>query len=87
MWTWFLLVINNCIMVVVIRCAGRGGGGGAGASHNACLHTDSLSLMCDYIFNCVWNVILFSVLSVLQGCIFILPFYYTTLILSCCEIF
>ena len=43
-------------------------------------------LMCDYTFNCVWNV-MFSVLSVLQGCIFILPFYYTTLILSCCEIF
>ena len=39
MWTWFLLVINNCIMVVVIRCAGRG----AGASHNTCLHIDSLS--------------------------------------------
>ena len=30
---------------------------------------------------------MFSVLSVLQGCIFILTFYYTTLILSCCEIF
>ena len=30
---------------------------------------------------------MFSVLSVLQGCIFILPFYHTTLILSCCEIF
>ena len=30
---------------------------------------------------------MFSVLSVLQGCIFILPFYYTTLILSYCEIF
>ena len=31
---------------MVIRCAGRGGGGGgggAGASHNACLHIDSLS--------------------------------------------
>ena len=33
MWTWFLLVISNGIMVVVIQCAGRG----AGASHNACL--------------------------------------------------
>ena len=30
---------------------------------------------------------MFSVLSVLRGCIFILPFYYTTLILSCYEIF
>ena len=39
MWTWFLLVINNCIMVVVIGCAGRV----AGASHNTCLHIDSLS--------------------------------------------
>ena len=27
MWTWFLLVIINCIMVI----------------HNACLHIDSLS--------------------------------------------
>ena len=38
MWTWFLLVIINCIMVVVI-CVQAGG---AGASHNACLHIDSL---------------------------------------------
>ena len=44
-------------------------------------------LMCDCTFNCVWNVIMFSVLSALQGCILILPFYYTTSILSCCEIF
>ena len=44
-------------------------------------------LMCDYTLNCVWNVIMFSVLSILQGCIFILPFHCTTLILSCCEIF
>ena len=25
-------------------------------------------------------------LSVLQGCVFIMPFYYAALILSCCEI-
>ena len=36
MWTWFLLIMINYILVVVIRCAGRG-------SHNACLHIDSLS--------------------------------------------
>ena len=39
-WTCFLLVIINCIIVVVVWCAGRGS---SGASHNASLHIDSLS--------------------------------------------
>ena len=43
-------------------------------------------LMMWLYFNCIWNVIMFSLLSVLQGCVFILPFYYATLILSCREI-
>ena len=43
-------------------------------------------LMMGLYFNCVWNFIMFSLLCALQGCVFILPFYYTTLILSCCEI-
>ena len=40
MWTWFLLVIINCIIGYGDSMCGQGG---AGASHNACLHIDSLS--------------------------------------------
>ena len=29
---------------------------------------------------------MFNLLSALQGYVFILPFHYTTLILTCCEI-
>ena len=57
MWTWFLLVLINCIMVVVIWCAGRG----AGASHNACLHTDSLSFIDVSILLTVFEMLLCSV--------------------------
>ena len=71
MWTWFLLVILSCIIAVVISCSCRG----ADASHNAGLHTDWWS---DYIYNCVWNVIMFSVLSVLWRCDFIMPFVIQT---------
>ena len=60
--------------------------GWAGASHNACLHINSLSfddvIILLTVFEMLWSVFL----SVLQGCVFILPFYYTTLILSSCEI-
>ena len=80
MWTSFLPVI---IALWLWRFGVRAGG--AGASHNACLHIDSLSFDNVIIILTVWNV-MFSLLSVLQGCVFILPFYYTTLILSCCEI-
>ena len=59
-------------------------GGGAGVSHNACLHIDSSSFDDVIIILTVFEM--FSLLSVLQGCVFILPFYYTTLILSRCEI-
>ena len=61
--------------------------GGTGASHNACLHIDSSSFDDVIIFLTVFEMLLCSVfLSALQGCVVILPFYYTTLILSCCEI-
>ena len=39
---------------------------------------------CDCTLNCVWNVLLFRILAVLQG--FILPFYRTNLTLFCGEI-
>ena len=54
--------------------------GGADASHNACLHIDSLFFDDAAIFLTVSEMLL-------QGWVFILPFYCTTLILSCCEIF
>ena len=57
MWTWFLLVIINCIMVVVI-CVQAGG---AGASHNACLHIDSLSFDDVITFLTVFEMLLCSV--------------------------
>ena len=57
MWTWFLLVIINCIMVVVIWRQS----GGAGASHNACLHIDSLSFDDVIIFLTVFEMLLCSV--------------------------
>ena len=40
MWTWFLLIIHNWIIAVVIWCVGRGGGW---CGHKACLHTESAS--------------------------------------------
>ena len=83
MWIWFLLVMINCIMVVVIWCAGRGSWR---ASHNACLHIDSVSFDDVIILLTVFEMLRLVFLSVLQGCVFILPFYYTTLTLSCCEI-
>ena len=44
----------------------------AGANRNACLHIWSVIFCwCDYNFNCVWNVIMFSLLSALQGFVFI----------------
>ena len=55
MWTWFLLVIINCIIVVVIWC------GGTGASHNACLHIDSSSFDDVIIFLTVFEMLLCSV--------------------------
>ena len=58
MWTWFLLVIINCIMVVLIWCAGRGG---TGASHNDCLHVDSLSSDDAIILLTVFEMLLFSI--------------------------
>ena len=60
--------------------------GGAGASHNACLHINSLSFDDVIILLTVFEMLCSVFLSVLQGCVFILPVYYTTLILSCCEI-
>ena len=59
--------------------------GGTGASHNACLHIDSSSFDDVIIFLTVFEMLL-CFLSALQGCVVILPFYYTTLILSFCEI-
>ena len=50
MWIWFLLVIINCITV-----------GGAGASHNACLHIDSLSFDDVIILLTVFEMLLCSV--------------------------
>ena len=55
MWIWFLLVIINCIMVVVIWCVGRG----TGASHNACLHIDSLSFDDVIIILTVFEMLLY----------------------------
>ena len=43
--------------------------GGAGASHNACLHIDSLSFIDVIILLTVFEMLMFNVLSVLQGCI------------------
>ena len=60
--------------------------GGAGASHNACLHIDSLSFHDAIVLLTVFEMSRLVFLSVLQGCVIILPFYYITLILSCCEI-
>ena len=60
--------------------------GGAGASHNACLHIDSLSFDDVIMLLTVFEMLCTVFLSVLQGCVFILIFYYTTLILSCCKI-
>ena len=68
-------------MVMVIWCAGKG----AGASHNACFHIDSLPLGDAIILLTVFEMLRLVFLSVLQSCVFILPFYYTTLILTCCE--
>ena len=39
MWTRFMLVIINCLWLWWFDVRA----GGAGASHNACLHIDSLS--------------------------------------------
>ena len=58
-------------MVVVIRVQA----GGAGASHNACLHVDSLSFDDAIVLLTVFEMLLVF-LSVLQGCVFILPFYF-----------
>ena len=58
---------------------------GAGASHNACLHIDSLYFDDAIVFLTVFEMLRLVFLSVLQDCVFILPFYHTTLILSCCE--
>ena len=55
---------------------------GAGASHKAILHTIIFLLAIWCQFNCVWSMIVFSILMVL--CKF---FYCVTLILSCCEVF
>ena len=38
------------------------------------------------IFLTVFEMLRLVFLSELQVCVFILPFYYTTLFLSCCEI-
>ena len=59
--------------------------GEAGASHNACLHIDSLSFDDAIVLLTVFEMLRLVFLSVLQGRVFILPFYCTTLILSCCE--
>ena len=67
MWTWFLLVISNCIMVVVIRCAA----GGADASPNACLHIDSLSFDNVVLLLTVFEMLLCSMFK----CIARLYFY------------
>ena len=42
---------------------------------------------CDCSLNCVWNMLMFSLLIVSFKVFFILPFYCTTLFLSCCEMF
>ena len=60
--------------------------GGAGTSHNVCLHIDSLSFDDAIVLLAVFGMLHLVFLSALQGHVFILPFYYTTLILSCCEI-
>ena len=57
--------------------------GEAGARLNACLHIDSLSFDDAIILLTVWNVIMFSLLSALQGCdLILLFFYYTTFTLK-----
>ena len=47
---------------------------GAGASHNACLHIDSLSFDDAIVLLTVFEMSRLVFLSVLQGCVFILPF-------------
>ena len=59
--------------------------GGAGASHNACLHIDSI-ISDDVIILLTVFEMLLCVLSALQGYVFMLPFCYTAMFLSCCEI-
>ena len=53
MWTWCLLVIINCLWLrwVGVRA------GGAGASHNACLHIDSLSFDDVIILSIVYEML------------------------------
>ena len=78
MWTCFLLVIINCIIAVVIWCAGRG----IGASHNACLQIDSLSFDGVIILLTVFEMLLCSVFLVyckvvFLFCLFIMqPWFY-----------
>ena len=57
MWTCFLLVIVNCIMLWWFGVQA----GGTGASHNACLHIDSLSFDGVIILLTVFEMLLCSV--------------------------
>ena len=57
MWTWFLLVIINLLWLWWFGVQA----GGAGASHNACLHIDSLSFDDVIILLTVFEMLLCSV--------------------------
>ena len=50
--------------------------GGAGASHNACLHIDSLSFDDAIVLLTVFEMSRLVFLSVLKGCVFILALLY-----------
>ena len=55
---------------------------------SVCTHDFSLLFWwCYCSFNCVWSMLMFSLLVVLFNVFFILPFYCTTLFVSCCEMF
>ena len=64
----------NCIMFVVIWCAGRG----TGASHNAYLHIDSLSFDDVIMLLTMFEMLLWSVVKCIARLCFYSAFNYTT---------